>query len=198
MVNVHASNFYAVRNAILTLYGKKDYEKFLETLPEELKDLLKKEVLENVKYPLSRLTSLLNLAENRYGNGLGKFIQEVGREEAKLIIKRELVRNLNILFKTPIDVLKYAPEKIVPEIFENGRAEFVKGGKNEGTFRLGLPYLYQIPGLRLVLQHMTIGGISSLLEMKGCKNIRLKSVRLGEWEDKTPYIELTIAWEEET
>ena len=97
--------------------------------------------------------------------------------------------------RTPADVIKYAPVHLPPLIFEDGRGEFVEADETGGTFRIGLPYLYKSPGLRMALQHLTVGGMIALLESKGCKNIHIASVKLGEWDDSVPYIEITIKWD---
>ncbi len=194
MVDIHGANLLAIKKAIITRYGNSSFEEFSKKLPSDQREALLNEDLTHKWFPLNTFTSILNVAENSFGNGLGKFIQEVGKIEADLLVNTMKLNGRNVLIRTPADVIKYAPVYIPPLIFEDGRGEFVSADDTGGTFRIGLPYLYTNPGLRMALQHLTVGGMIALLESKGCKNTRIQSVKLGEWEDKVPYIEITIKW----
>lgn len=192
MVMVHWANFNAVREAVISEFGEDAWKEFEATLPEEIKEIFSSSQQE--KYNIRYLVNLLNLAENKFGNGMGKFIQKVGETEADLLVYTMRMEGLSMMIHTPEDVLKYAPISIPPQIFEKGKGELVESGEHYGTFRIGLPYLYKVPGTRMALQHLTIGGIRYLLAKKGCSEVRVSSVKLGEWEDKVPYIEISMEW----
>ncbi len=176
---------FIVRN-----YGEREWEKFLDTLPDNVSAPLRKIILPGGLYDLQLYTVLNKEADRYFGSGDGKLLETIGRTTAD-----ESMELYASVFKRKLASPEEAIDGLVPllanMLFENLETESINIRKGGATYTLRGRIL-EDEDFAEILGKRSIGWIEEILSKIG--TIAVATYTYGR-DEKGPFLTLEIKWE---